>query len=188
MTAARFLHSAAQLLNGDVLITGGSVGGSATLSSAELFTMGESFHHGPDLAVENVSFTPQSVEPDSNLTISFRVRNIGDVFTWKSRADLRMSSDSIITSNDVGLIPLEIDIPPLFPVQCLIMQAASGFRTLCLPVTTTSEFGRTRIEFKAKPAGPMTSGFPPRGLRCWAQADRCCGSAPQAGRWGRIAA
>jgi PKD repeat protein len=68
-----------------------------------------------DLAVQNVSFVPASLSAGQNLSVSFRVRNVGSAASPPSNARVQLTADAVLTSSDPGLIPLDISVPGLNP-------------------------------------------------------------------------
>jgi len=67
----------------------------------------------PDLTIENVVFSPASVNVGGNFTISFRVRNIGAGPAGATQARLRLSADQVLTRYDRPLSPLDVNIPAM---------------------------------------------------------------------------
>jgi hypothetical protein len=68
-----------------------------------------------DLAVQNVSFAPASLSAGQNLSVSFRVRNVGSGASPPSNARVQLTADAVLTSSDLGLIPLDVSVPGLNP-------------------------------------------------------------------------
>ena len=65
----------------------------------------------PDLVVESVNFTPASVASGGQVRASFRVRNAGTAAAPATKARLRLSVDTKLTSADLPLAPLDVDVP-----------------------------------------------------------------------------
>ncbi len=65
----------------------------------------------PDLIVENVLFNPTSAVAGNSLTIGFDVRNVGTGNAPPTQARLRLSLDNTLTSSDLPLSPLDVNIP-----------------------------------------------------------------------------
>lgn len=63
-----------------------------------------------DLVVENLSISPGSGEPGSTATVSFKIRNNGDI-AYPSHTNIRLSaSSSNVTVNDTLLASIEIPL------------------------------------------------------------------------------
>ena len=67
----------------------------------------------PDLAVENVRFSPASVSIGGVVNVSFRVRNLSGRAAVSPVARVRLTSDSALTESDPGLLPLDVTLPTL---------------------------------------------------------------------------
>ena len=67
-----------------------------------------------DLASE-CFFTPASLSAGQNLSVSFRVRNVGSVASPPSEARVQLTADAVLTSSDPGFIPLDVSVPGLNP-------------------------------------------------------------------------
>jgi hypothetical protein len=61
--------------------------------------------------IENVTFSPASVVAGNSFTIGFDVRNTGPGNAPPTQARLRLSADNTLTSSDLPLSPLDINIP-----------------------------------------------------------------------------
>ena len=66
-----------------------------------------------DLVIENVTFSPLTVASGENISVSFNVRNVGQAGVAATKAWLRLSTDDRLTRHDVGLLPLDVEIPEL---------------------------------------------------------------------------
>ena len=67
----------------------------------------------PDLTVENVRFTPASVNIGGAVNVSFRVRNLSGRTAVSPVARVRLTSDAALTESDPGLLPLDVTLPTL---------------------------------------------------------------------------
>jgi PKD repeat protein len=85
------------------------------LSEAEIQQLYNYVPAPADLAVENVTFSPTSVHAGDNLTVNFRVRNVGSSGAGASQARLRITSDSVLNGTDPDLVPLDFGIPMIGP-------------------------------------------------------------------------
>ena len=68
-----------------------------------------------DLALENVSFTPPSLSAGQSVSVSFRVRNVGNTASSASSARVQLTADAVLTSTDPVLIPLDVAVPAFNP-------------------------------------------------------------------------
>ena len=67
----------------------------------------------PDVAVENVRFSPASASIGGAVNVSFRVRNLSGRAAVSPVARVRLTSDSALTESDPGLLPLDVTLPTL---------------------------------------------------------------------------
>ena len=58
---------------------------------------------------------PSSLSAGQNLSVSFRVRNVGSVASPPSEARVQLTADAVLTSSDPGFIPLDVSVPGLNP-------------------------------------------------------------------------
>ena len=67
----------------------------------------------PDLTVENVRFTPASVNISGVVNVSFRARNRSGRAAVSPVVRVRLTSGSTLTESDPGLLPLDVTLPTL---------------------------------------------------------------------------
>ena len=82
-------------------------------SASPVFAVDLSGQPPPDLAVENVRFTPASVSIGGAVNVSFRVRSLSGRAAVSPVARVRLTSDTALTESDPGLLPLDVTLPTL---------------------------------------------------------------------------
>jgi hypothetical protein len=73
----------------------------------------------PDLIIDegSIVFTPTAVLAGQQMSMVFRVRNVGTLTAPATQARLRLSADTLLQSTDPGLIPLDVNVSSLSPGQ-----------------------------------------------------------------------
>jgi Malectin domain/CARDB len=67
----------------------------------------------PNLIVDQVTFSPSSVLSGGDVSVSFRIRNIGVGDAIATKARVRLSMDTSLTSSDIPMSPVDVSIPAI---------------------------------------------------------------------------
>jgi formylglycine-generating enzyme required for sulfatase activity/PKD repeat protein len=93
------------------VLSSGQAGSSTAMST--VFKVDLTGQPPPDLTVENVRFTPASVNIGGTVNVSFRLRHLSGRAAVSPVARVRLTSDAALTESDPGLLPLDVTLPTL---------------------------------------------------------------------------